>query len=388
MSRSSDPDFNKDERLHYSRQMAMPQFGEAGQQKLKDAKIAVIGAGGLGAPVLQYLAAAGVGTIGIFDFDRVEKSNLHRQVLFSTEDIGKSKALVASQRLKKLNPHITVFPNQIRITPENVIEQIKPYDLVVDGSDNFQTRYIVNDACLILDFPLVYGSIYRFEGQVTVFNYVDNDKTRGPHLRDLYPEEPDTGFIPDCSTAGVLGVLPGVIGSIQATEAIKIATGIGAVLSGKLLVMDLLNMDTQLITFSPPSPDRTANQTAAEERLRNYASNNDDIQKISPEELSKLMETSEDISLIDVRTAEEHQHFNIGGRLIPIDEIENQKDQIPLNSKTVVYCQTGQRSARAVQILNEQSEAVNFYNLEGGIDAWKGREKSPKSRDCEKQVFS
>jgi len=370
MSRSHKSNFSDDELLHYSRQMAMPQFGEAGQQKLKRAKIAVIGAGGLGAPVLQYLAAAGVGTIGIFDFDMVEKSNLHRQVLFSTEDIGKSKAVVALQRLKKLNPHINVVPNQTRITPENVVEKLNPYDIVVDGSDNFQTRYIVNDACLILDIPLVYGSIYRFEGQVTAFNYVDNDENRGPNLRDLYPEEPDTGFIPDCSTAGVLGVLPGVIGSIQATEAIKIATGIGEVLSGKILLMDLLNMDTQLLTFSSPNPNRTADQTAAEERLRNYATNRNDIQQISPKELSEMMETSEDFNLIDVRTAEEHQDYNIGGRLIPLDEIEKQTDKISQNGKTVVYCQSGQRSARAIQILNERLDARIFYNLEGGIDAW------------------
>ncbi|CAN5390947.1 molybdopterin-synthase adenylyltransferase MoeB [soil metagenome] len=370
MSRSSDPDLNKDELFHYSRQMAMPQFGEAGQQKLKCSKIAVIGAGGLGAPVLQYLAAAGVGTIGIFDFDVVEESNLHRQILFNTEDIGKSKAKVASERLKKLNPHIHLFANQARITPENVIEQLEAYDLVVDGSDNFLTRYIVNDACLILDIPLVYGSIYRFEGQVTVFNYVDKNENRGPHLRDLYPEVPDAGFIPDCNTAGVLGVLPGVIGSIQATEAIKIATDIGEVLSGKLLVMDLMNMDTQMISYSTADPDRTLDKPAAEERLRCYVRKTNDIQQISPGELSDLMETSENIHLIDVRTAEEHHTFNIGGRLIPLGEIENHTDQIPRKGKTVVYCQTGQRSTRAIQILKERVEGADLYNLRGGMAAW------------------
>jgi len=374
MSRSSDPDFNKDERLHYSRQMAMPQFGEAGQLKLKRAKIAVIGAGGLGAPVLQYLAAAGVGTIKIFDFDVVEKSNLHRQVLFNTDDIGKPKAIVASQRLKNLNPHIAVEPHQIRITPENVIEQLESCDLVVDGSDNFQTRYIVNDACLILDKPIVYGSIYRFEGQVTVFNYVDKNKNRGPHLRDLFPEEPDSELIPDCKTAGVLGVLPGAIGSIQASEAIKIITGIGEMLSGKLLVIDLLNMDTQMISFSPPNPARTTDQSAAVERLQNYSLNTDSIQHISPIELSELLENSEDISLVDVRTAEEHHTFNIGGRLIPLDEIDHHTKKIPQRGKTVVYCQTGQRSAKAVRLLQKRMDGDSIYNLDGGISAWREME--------------
>ena len=370
MSRSTEPAFTHDELLHYSRQMAMPQFGEAGQRKLKRAKVAVIGAGGLGAPVLQYLSAAGVGTIAVFDFDLVEKSNLHRQVLFNTEDIGKTKTEVASERLRKLNPHINLIAHQIRITPDNVLELLEPYDLIVDGSDNFQTRYIVNDASLILDIPLVYGSIYRFEGQVTVFNYVDKGKNRGPHLRDLYSEEPDAGFIPDCSTAGVLGVLPGVIGSIQATEAIKIVTGIGDVLSGKFLVMDLMNYDTQLITFSPPVADRKIDQTAAKERLQNYSLNSDGVQQLSPGELSKLIKSEEDITLIDVRTTEEHEKFNIGGLIIPLNQIEKQVDQIPKNGKTIIYCQTGQRSVRAIQILFDQLDSANIYNLEGGIDAW------------------
>ena len=375
--------FTTDELHHYSRQMAMPQFGEKGQKKLKQAKVAVIGAGGLGAPVLQYLTAAGVGTIGIFDFDLVEKSNLHRQVLFNAEDIGKPKAKVAAVRLEKLNPHINLLANQVRITPGNVIDQLESYDLIVDGSDNFQTRYIVNDTALLLDLPLVYGSIYRFEGQVTVFNYVDKEKNRGPDLRDLYPEEPDFEFIPDCSTAGVLGVLPGVIGSIQATEAIKIIADIGNVLSGKLLVMDLLNMDTQMITFAQPDQQRTIDRSAVEERLSNYRTKYDASLGVSPQTVSDWMNSSEKINLIDVRSPEEHKNFNIGGTLIPLSEIEARYDEIPANSKTVIYCQSGQRSAEAIRRLSDHMETDLLFNLEGGVDAWRDLFEREREREGE-----
>jgi len=382
MSKSSESHFTRNELRHYSRQMAMPQFGEEGQAKLKSSKIAVIGAGGLGAPVLQYLTAAGVGTIGIFDFDVVEESNLHRQVLFSMDDIGKPKVDAARKRLKKLNPHINLISNRVRITPENVLKQLEPYDLIVDGSDNFKTRYIINDAALLLDIPLVYGSIYRFEGQVTVFNHMDQEGNRGPELRDLYPQPPDAGFIPDCSTAGVLGVLPGVIGSIQAVEAIKIAAGIGNVLNGKLLVMDLLTMDTQMISFSKPHQGRKINHAAVKERLRNYRDENDNIQEISASELHRLIHSSEMINLIDVRTPQEHKRFNIGGKHIPLKEIESQSGEIDPDKKTVVYCQSGQRSADAIRKLREFMESDLLYNREGGVEAWR------KLVEAEKDVRS
>lgn len=371
MKRSPESDFTPKELRHYSRQMAMPQIGKEGQLKLKKSKIAVIGAGGLGAPVLQYLTAAGMGTIAVFDFDVVEESNLHRQVLFSTDDIGKAKADLAKKRLEKCNPHINLISNRVQIKPENVIEHLGPYDLVVDASDNFFTRYLVNDACLLLDIPLVYGSIFRFEGQCTVFNYVNNEGQRGPNLYDLYPEMPDDGFIPDCNTAGVLGVLPGVIGSIQATEAIKIAAGIGEVISGKLLVMDLLNMDTQIISFSKSVREKSINRTEIEERLRNYAAENEDVQNISAGTLSKWFDSPEKITLIDVRTAEEHHQFNIGGKLIPLEELETHIDKIPANTNTVIYCQSGQRSAEAIRRLWDFMNSDLLYNLEGGINAWK-----------------
>lgn len=363
--------FNSDELRHYSRQIAMPQFGEEGQKKLKSAKIAVIGAGGLGAPVLQYLAAAGVGTIGIFDFDVVERSNLHRQVLFTVSDVGKPKSKVAVNRLRKLNPHIKLNPHQAKLTSENVLQLLGPYDMVVDGSDNFLTRYIVNNACLILDIPLVYGSIYRFEGQVTVFNFVDEYGKRGPDLYDLYPEMPGDGFIPDCSTAGVLGVLPGVIGSLQATEVIKIAAGIGEVLSGKLLLMDLLHMETQIITYSAPDKMRSINKDVVQKRLQNLSGiKKNEISDISVKELHAILSIEEDIELIDVRFPEEHRVFNIGGRLIPIDQIEDHLDMISEKKKTVIYCQTGKRSSRAIQTLQKHMNDKNLYNLAGGIDAW------------------
>ncbi len=370
MSRSTKSEFNQNELRFYSRQIAMPQLGNEGQLKLKKSKIAVIGAGGLGAPVLQYLAAAGIGTIGIFDFDVVEESNLHRQILFTVSDIGKPKARIAAEQLNRLNPHVKILPHQTRITSDNASQLLTPYDLVIDGSDNFLTRYIINDACLVLDIPLVYGSIFRFEGQVTVFNHVDEDGNRGPELYDLYPEVPEEGFIPDCSTAGVLGVLPGVIGSIQATEAIKISAGIGDILSGKLLVMDLLNLDTHFITFSTADKQRSIDKASIENRLRSYKSETEDIRQLSPRELSELMESSDDIRLIDVRAPEEHQVFNIGGRLVPLDKIEDHVNQIPKNGKIVFYCQTGQRSARAIRVLKKRIDGTNLYNLAGGIEAW------------------
>lgn len=378
MSRSTESEFTPDELRRYSRQIAMPQFGEEAQVRLKNAKVAVIGAGGLGAPVLQYLSAAGVGTIGIFDFDVVEESNLHRQILFNSEDIGKPKAEIASKRLMQINPHIKLSANHVHITPENVVEQLQSYDLIVDGSDNFQTRYIVNDASLLLDIPLVYGSIYRFEGQVTVFNYRDSTLNRGPDLRELYPEQPDFGLIPDCNTAGVLGVLPGVIGSIQATEAIKIATGIGQVLSGKLLVMDLLNMDTQMIKFAEPDQKRTINRAMIEERLKNYRSITDNVQTVSARTLSEWIYSSEEINLIDVRTSDEHSRFNIGGNHIPLGELEARFDEIHANTKTVVYCQSGKRSASAIGKLRKFMNSDLLYNLEGGVEAWGKEVKSEK----------
>jgi sulfur-carrier protein adenylyltransferase/sulfurtransferase len=370
MSRSTESDFTPDELRRYSRQMAMPQFGEEGQQKLKKSKVAVIGAGGLGAPVLQYLTAAGVGTIGVFDFDVAEESNLHRQVLFSTDDIGKPKADAARERLEKLNPNIKLISNRVRITPENIIEHLEAYDIVVDGSDNFLTRYVVNDACLFLDIPLVYGSIFRFEGQCTVFNYVDKEGNRGPDLRDLYSEMPDDGFIPDCNTAGVLGVLPGVIGSIQAAEAIKIAAGIGEVLSGKLLVMDLLNMDIQMISFSKSAKEKSINRAEIEKRLRNYAAQNDDVQNISAGTLAKWIDSPEKLTLVDVRTAEEHHQFNIGGIQVALDELEEKTDMIPTDRKIVVYCQTGRRSALAIRKLKNLPGDFDLYNLFGGLNSW------------------
>ena len=375
MSRSTESDLNPDELRHYSRQIAMPQFGEEGQKKLKHAKIAVIGAGGLGAPVLQYLAAAGVGTIGIFDFDVVEESNLHRQVLFNRGDIGKPKAKVAADRLKKLNPHINIIAHQALITPENVIKQLEPYGLAVDGSDNFLTRYIINDACLILDIPLVYGSIYRFEGQCTVFNYVGNNGMRGPNLYGLYPEMPEEGFIPDCNTAGVLGVLPGVIGSIQATEAIKIATGIGEVLSGNLLLMSLLNNDTKIIRFSPSGKNKDIDRQAVLNRLKRYRENHGPVAQISAGELSGLKENSGKITLVDVRSKEEHEWFNIGGLLIPLEQLEEKSSLLPKDKKIVMYCETGRRSTLAIRKLNKLYNDLDLYNLTGGLASWAG-EKS------------
>lgn len=379
MTKTDGSNFSNEERLHYSRQITMPKFGLDGQMRLKNSKIAVIGAGGLGAPILQYLSAAGVGTIGIFDFDHIEKSNLHRQVLFNHSDVGEHKAATAAKRLRKQNPHIEVTAHNEKITPVNAVRLLKPYQQVVDGSDNFLTRYVINNACLSLDIPLVYGSVFRFEGQVTVFNYVDKHGNRGPNLYDLYPEVPDEDFIPNCSEAGVLGVLPGVIGSLQAAESIKIATGIGDILSGKLLVMDLLHSDVQKITFFEPSSERTIDHQTVQERLhklanlvehRNENAHKNNSAEITAENVSKALTSGKEIDLIDVRTAEEHETFNLGGRSVPLKEIETGSVNLSQEKTTVFYCQTGKRSAKAIQSLLSQNTKGDFLSLKGGVDDW------------------
>src|SRR5699024_3199010 len=242
------------------------EFGIEGQKKLKAAKVLAVGTGGLGAPMLQYLAAAGVGTIGLVDFDTIEASNLHRQVLFGASDVGRSKVEVAKERLQEINPHITINRHETRLTSENALEIIRDYDVVADGTDNFPTRYLVNDASVMLDIPNVHGSIFQFEGQVSVFNYVDNEGNRGPNYRDLFPEPPPPGLVPSCAEAGVLGVLPGIIGCLQATEVIKLITGIGDPLAGRLFLFDALSFKTRTVrvTKNAENPLTGENPTITE----------------------------------------------------------------------------------------------------------------------------
>lgn len=368
--------FTPSELLRYSRQILLPEFNLEGQQKLKQGSILVIGAGGLGSPALYYLAAAGVGRIGIVDFDNVDESNLHRQILYQTQDIGKPKATTAAARLKQLNPHVEIESHHGLLTSKNGLARIEPYDVVIDGSDNLPTRYLVNDACVLLGKPLVYGAIFQFEGQVSVFNQLHKDGQRGPNYRDLFPEPPPPEMVPSCSESGVLGVLPGIIGSLQANEAIKLLTGIGETLSRRLLLFDSLYFTTQMVTLkpNPQNPVSGINPTIRHlidyEAFCNPAHNKPSaIPEIDPVELNALLKGPGKIYLLDVREPFEVEIANIGGINIPLNEVAEKTDSIPRDIPVVVYCKSGQRSRSAITLLQQHGFA-NLKNLRGGILQW------------------
>ncbi|MFZ1805970.1 MAG: molybdopterin-synthase adenylyltransferase MoeB [Cyclobacteriaceae bacterium] len=364
---SSTNDFSKKELERYSRHFVLPQFGIEGQQKLKAASVIVIGAGGLGCPVLQYLAAAGVGTIGILDFDKVGESNLQRQVLYGTDDIGKPKAEQAASKLKALNPHISIQVINSRIDSSNALELLQPFDVTVDCTDNFPTRYLLNDAAVLLDKPLVYGSIFRYEGQVAVFNL-----NQSANYRDLYPVPPSPGSVPNCEEGGVLGVLPGIIGCLQANEVLKIIVGIGEPLTNKVLLMDTLNMDTNVIKF----PSR--NERNSIKKLIDYDSfcgiNKTtiamDMKEVTVSELKALKDNGEAFQLIDVREEYEREICSIDGESIPIGEIAQSIDKISKDKKVVIHCRSGSRSGNTIKWLERNHDFDNLYNLKGGILAW------------------
>jgi len=301
----------------------------------------VIGAGGLGAPLLQYLTAAGVGTIGIFDFDQVDITNLQRQVLYKTGDAGKPKAETAGSVLQELNPNVNFNIHPEKITADNAVNLLQDYHIIADGSDNFLTRSILNIASLLLDIPLVYGSVYQYEGQLTVFNYVDESGNRGPEYGDVFPEVPDQDVIPNCAQAGVIGALPGIIGSAQAMEVIKIITGIGSVLSGRLLIADMLEMDFTTIEIPVPGKKERPDIDELKKKLVRLSEKADQNEKydssvnwITPSELKTLLEEKAgQFQLIDVRSPEEHQLSNIGGTLIPLEEIEKKRDAFSSGQK-------------------------------------------------------
>ena len=354
------------ELLRYSRHIRMPEIGEEGQKKLKNAKVLVIGAGGLGCPVLQYLTAAGVGTIGIVDFDVVDETNLHRQILFGTNDVGKPKADIATQKVSDQNPVVDFKIHNVRLAKENALEIIGEYDMVVDGSDNFPTRYLVNDACVMLGKPLIYGSIFKFEGQVSVYNYND-----GPTYRCLFPVPPGPADAPNCAEIGVLGVLPGIIGCLQANETIKIITGVGEPLSGKLLVFDALTLSTNILQFSKVSENLNINELVDYEEFCNAKNETVyEVKEISVSELKSKLDDEENIRLLDVREKFEYEICNLGGELIPLGNIEDNIDKIPKDQPVVVICHHGIRSARAINILADKYEFRNLLNLTGGIHAW------------------
>jgi molybdopterin/thiamine biosynthesis adenylyltransferase/rhodanese-related sulfurtransferase len=349
--------FTGEELEQYSRQIRLPEIGISGQEKLKTAKVLIIGAGGLGCPILQYLVAAGVGHIGIVDDDLVDVSNLHRQILYSVKDVGSPKATVAKEKLQAMNPHVEINAYTTRLSNENAVALCEDYDLLIDGSDNFETRYLVSDTAIALNKVLVFGSIFKFEGHVSVFNYQS-----GPNYRDVFPEPPTAGEVPNCAEIGVLGVLPGIIGTYMANEAMKIICNIGEVLSGKLLVIDAFNNTNQIFQFSKQNGSKQADQ-----KIVHVASNTHDYE-ITRAELDNWISASpEDICLIDVRETYEFEEYNIGGINIPLYNLTASLEELPINKKLVFCCQTGQRSKMAIQLLKSVIKA-DIYSLTNGLN--------------------
>lgn len=367
---SSLASLSSEELLRYSRHINLPQFGMEAQQKLKAAKVLVVGCGGLGSPLLLYLAAAGVGTIGLVDFDVVQESNLQRQVLFDINDIGKPKALAAQSKIKALNPNINTHLHDVRLTAANATEIMQEYDVVADGTDNFPTRYLINDACVLMRKPYVYAAIHQFEGQVAVFNYKNESGEVGPNYRDLFPNPPAPEAVPNCAEAGVLGVLPGIIGSMQALEVIKVITGIGEPLSGRVFIFDTLHFQTHTFRIKPVASNPLNGSHPTITQLIDYeqfcGTANTFIKEVTPQQLRDWQE-QEEVQLIDVREPYEYQIVNIGAHLIPLNNISNCTDIIDRNKKVVLHCKSGSRSLQAIQLLQNEFGFTNLYNLKGGI---------------------
>jgi adenylyltransferase/sulfurtransferase len=372
------PSLSHKEIKRYGRHLIMPEVGLRGQEKLKAARVLIVGAGGLGSPLGMYLAAAGVGTIGLVDFDVVDPSNLQRQVLYGEKDVGKPKLQVAKQRLLDINPHIEVKTYEESLTSDNALEIIREYDVVVDGTDNFPTRYLVNDACVMLGKPNVYGSIFRFEGQASVF-----DAKHGPCYRCLFPEPPPPGLVPSCAEGGVLGVLPGIIGTVQATETVKLIIGQGEPLVGRLLLFDALKMRFRELKLrkDPKCPVCGPNPTVT--KLIDYEQFCGIVRKpdgeapnefeITPEELKGKIDRGDHVLLIDVREPHEYEICNIpGAKLIPLASLPEHANELSLTDEIVAHCHVGARSARAVEFLHGLGFR-RIKNLRGGIDAWAER---------------
>ena len=368
----------KQELSRYSRHLVLPEVRIKGQEKIKQSKVLIVGAGGLGSPVALYLAAAGIGTIGIVDFDKVEENNLQRQIIHSTKDLGTKKTESAKNSINNLNPNVKVNLHNVKLDSKNALEIIKKYDVVIDGSDNFPTRYLVNDACVLLNKPDVYGSIFKFEGHVSVFNF-DN----GPCYRCLFPNPPPKGTIPNCAEAGVLGVLPGIIGTIQATEALKIILSKGEVLSGRLLVYDALNMAFRELKLGKNKNCPICGESPRIKELIDYEQfcqmkeeeeKSLEEDEINVQQMKKMIDNHEDFLLIDVREEPEWDICKIkGAKLIPLSQIMNRNidilEDIEKDKNIVLYCHTGARSSEALQILRDEG-FKNLKNLVGGIDAW------------------
>jgi sulfur-carrier protein adenylyltransferase/sulfurtransferase len=384
------PKLSNDEIARYSRHLILPEVGMEGQQKLKAAKVLCVGTGGLGAPLALYLTAAGVGTIGLVDFDTVDASNLQRQIIHSTATVGKLKVDSAEIMLKGLNPTVNVVKHNTMLTSANALEIFKDYDVIADGTDNFQTRYLVNDACVLTGKPNAYGSIFRFEGQASVFATEE-----GPCYRCLYPEPPPPGLVPSCAEGGVLGILPGLVGVIQATEVIKLILGIGDSLAGRLLLVDALGMNfrtlklrknpscpacgtheikelidyDQFCGIAPPSS--VGPLEVARDKAVSDLPVVDGIPQISVQELKRKLDAKENVFVLDVREPHEYQIVNLGAPLIPVGDIERRAVELAdkKHSEIVVHCKSGARSQRAALAL-KQAGFTNVSNMTGGILAW------------------
>jgi adenylyltransferase/sulfurtransferase len=366
-------ELSNEEIARYSRHLIMPEVALDGQKKLKAARVLTIGAGGLGSPLALYLAAAGVGTIGIVDFDVVDESNLQRQIIHGTSDLGRPKLESARDRIEDINPNVKVETFGEPLSSENALEIFEDFDVIVDGTDNFPTRYLVNDASVLTGKPNVYGSIFRFEGQASVFFAEE-----GPCYRCLYPEPPPPGLVPSCAEGGVLGILPGAIGTIQATETVKLILGIGEPLIGRLLLYDALGMNFREMKLrkDPNCPVCGENPTVTE--LIDYqefcgipqqGAQTDEVPEITVQELKGRLENGNKVSVLDVREPHEYEVANIGARLIPLAELPERLVELDRNETLAVHCKTGGRSARAVKLLRDAG-FQNVYNVKGGIDAW------------------
>lgn len=375
--------FSHEEVQRYSRHLIMPEVGMAGQKKLKAARVLLIGAGGLGSPLAMYLAAAGIGRIGLVDYDVVDYTNLQRQIIHGTKDVGRPKLDSARDRIQDINPHIQVDTYEVPLTSENALELFAPYDIIIDGTDNFPTRYLTNDACVLLGKPNVYGSIFRFEGQASVFYAKE-----GPCYRCLFPEPPPPGLVPSCAEGGVLGILPGTIGAIQATEAVKLILGEGTPLIGRLLLYDALNMEFDQVRLrkNPNCPICSANPTITE--LIDYEQfcgmpahdrsvyvtneNGTAVPQISPKELKTRLDNGDDLFVLDVREPHEWEISNLeplGAVLIPKGQVLEHMGELDTAREMVVLCRSGVRSADVIRVLRQHG-FKKMWNLDGGINRW------------------
>jgi len=368
------PELSRDEVERYSRHLLLPEVGLEGQQKLKAARVLLIGAGGLGSPAALYLAAAGVGTLGLVDFDVVDVTNLQRQIIHGTSDVGRSKLASAIDRLREVNPHVAVEPHETRLTSENALQLFAQYDVIVDGTDNFQTRYLVNDACVLTGKPNVYGSIFRFDGQASVFCTAD-----GPCYRCLYPEPPPPGMVPSCAEGGVLGVLPGLVGTLQATEALKLILGVGEPLIGRLLLVNALGAQwrTVKVRKNPLCPACGTHEINALIDYDEFCGITPALHgamarvpEITPGEVAAKLARGDDFDLIDVREPHEEKIARIeGARLVPLGSFEAEIPALDPNREIVISCRSGSRSAKAVQRL-QAAGFTKVWNLAGGILRW------------------